>query len=193
MIIGIGMGFGFNSGVGGAASLPIVISDKFDRADNASSLGNADTGQTWTASAGTWGIQSNRAYTPAGTENYAVIDSGILNLTAEVTLAVRVNRSGIVFRFTDSANWYRFVLSSTTVFLQRRLANATTSLSSFAVTPADGDVLKVVVNGSQFMAYYNGELKATVNDTTFPTQTWVGMESAGSSCRLDNFKVEAIL
>ncbi|ANY67312.1 hypothetical protein BBD42_13130 [Paenibacillus sp. BIHB 4019] len=180
----------FANDSGGVTPVNPLISDSFDRADSASSLGNADTGQTWTVHTGTWGIQGQRAYTPSGTENYATIDSGIVDYRAEVTLSVRVNRSGLVFRFLDSANYYRFVLSSTTVFLQRRLLGVTTSLSSFTVTPADGDVLRVVLNGMNIMAYYNGELKANVNDITFLLPTRVGMESAGSSCRLDNFKVE---
>lgn len=170
----------------------IVASDAFNRPDNASSLGSTDTGQVWTVHTGTWGIQSQRAYTPVGTENYATIDAGLNNFSAQVQLAVRVNRSGLVFRFVDSANWIRFVLSSSTVFLQRRVAGSTTSLSSFAVTPTDGDVLKVIVIGNQIRGYYNGELKATVTETSFAGSTLIGMESAGSSCRLDNFIVEAI-
>ncbi|SFE74364.1 hypothetical protein SAMN04487969_10643 [Paenibacillus algorifonticola] len=196
--MGVWVGLGLNINLNGSNSLAggrsskLIAADSFDRDDNSSVLGLTDTGQPWISHTGTWGIQSQRAYTPAGTENYATVDVGLTDYKAEISLSVRVNRSGLVFRFTDSSNWYRFVLSSTTVFMQRRLSGTTTSLSSFSVTPTDGDTMKIIVNGSQFQGYYNNELKVTVTDTTFQTPTLVGLESAGLVCRLDNFKVEVL-
>ncbi len=63
------------------------VTDTFNRADNASSLGTADSGQAWTAHGGTWGIASNRAVAPsAAAYNAASLDAGALLVTVQATI-----------------------------------------------------------------------------------------------------------
>jgi hypothetical protein len=50
------------------------VTDSFNRTDSASSLGTADSGQSWSQVAGTNGISSNQAYVVAATA-LAVVDA----------------------------------------------------------------------------------------------------------------------
>src|SRR5436853_7315699 len=66
-----------------------IVSDTFTRADNAASLGVADTGQAWTSLGGTWGISGNQAYCPTAALNpLAVVDSGKADCSVQATLTV---------------------------------------------------------------------------------------------------------
>lgn len=81
------------------------ISDAFNRSDNGSSLGTADTGQVWENVRGTWGISSNKASTSTSASTYpmAAVQYGGVNATiiADVTPG-----SGVAFWINDSQNWW---------------------------------------------------------------------------------------
>ena len=83
------------------------ITDLFTRANAASSLGTATSGQAWTNLRGVWNIVSNKAQSSSGGSNYpmATIDLGTTqnaNATANITGA----GAGIAFWVTDTNSWW---------------------------------------------------------------------------------------
>ena len=141
------------------------VVDSFNRADNATTLGTADSGHVWTSHAGTWGIATNQAREHASTGGYAfaTVDSGRASFTAQVTLAVATDTEfpGIVFSFTDPDNALWAIADATTLYLQKREAAVTTTLSSVANALANGQVLKVTRSGSAIEVFINGVSKLT--------------------------------
>jgi hypothetical protein len=65
--------------------------DTFDRADSATGLGAATTGQTWQTDGTTWGICGNAAcaIAPPGGGNYVRVDSGYADQDVAVTILPR--------------------------------------------------------------------------------------------------------
>lgn len=148
------------------ASGPLV-SDSFDRADNASSMGNADTGQTWVPNDGTWEIKSNKAYLGAG-QRSTVVDCGV----ADVLVSVVVDNfyGGVCLRSTDANNHYL----TQGDHLWKKSGGGYTSICSFTAYGA-GDTVAVSAVGSNFEVFVNGVSVATGTDSTFLTQTKHGL------------------
>ena len=169
------------------------VTDSFNRADNASSLGTADTGQTWTALASTWGISSNQAYNPgAGANAPAVLDSGKSDCTIQVTIATQAGDSGLSFRATDANNFFEVTFSTTQYQVWKIVAGAFTNLASGTITGANGDVLKVVLSGSTIQIFQNGvQLGTNITDAFNQTATKHGLSqvSGSAGARWDNFSV----
>lgn len=116
----------------------ILLSDLFTRADNANSMGNADTGETWEAIVANWGIRTNRAY-----KNDLVVFTGIAGLPCRSALGrVRVllgtvptdgsQLLGISFRIVDADNHFRAVVWNPNLAVQKTVAGAVTTLYSAA-------------------------------------------------------------
>lgn len=108
----------------------ILVSDNFNRADSALTLGNADTGETWQyVSPAVFGISSNRMYCASAvdvlpvTSHIAYIDAGQSehSVTIDKIFPASTNQTitRVLLRYTDANNHYRcgFVRaqSSTTV------------------------------------------------------------------------------
>lgn len=180
----------------GGSGSSIIVSDTFTRADSATTLGSADTGHAWTAYAGTWGISTNRAYQAAfGTDAPVAVDSGRADCTVRVTLAVIQGITaavGLTFRLSDASNWFRLVMSSDSLVLQKNTAGSLTVVTSVAVTRVDGMKLKVILAGSGISCYADDVLKFTVSDSHNATATRHGLNvHSNNVARLDDFFVEA--
>jgi hypothetical protein len=170
-----------------------IVSDSFNRADSTSSLGVAETGQTWEAISGTWGIQSNAAYRVAGTNALVAINSGYADniaISAKVTQNSGAER--IAFRISDANNYMYIQQSLTTLRLYKYEAGVSSQLSSMTVdTLLVGDILKVVLTAGQIEVYRNDTKHITSAETFNNTSTkhgFVGTSTVG----FDDFKVEAV-
>jgi hypothetical protein len=157
---------------GGLAYELGALVDSFDRANSAVSLGNADVGGAWAAQAGTWGVQTNRAYGATianATHGMAVLTSPHLSdgfVEADITLSTVRAAAGLVFRNNDANNTLVMRLlrygSTDTIDLFKRVAGTFTQLGS--VTGA-GLVLgttyraRVEFYGGQVFVYLNGALR----------------------------------
>jgi len=143
-------------GIGGgvaAAGPTTIVSDAFNRADSTTTMGNADTGQTWVPNSGTWGITSNQADHIVNTsQNTTIVDSGVSDCTVQVTFP-SLQDGGICVRSTDDNN--NFITSGTADHtLYRRQAGSFTSLGNFGAVntrlkrlpPALNDNLILVIN-----------------------------------------------
>lgn len=171
------------------------ISDSFNRADSAVSLGSADIGGAWTATTGTWGISSNKGYlvTDAG-QDVAQIDSGVANCTIRCLYStVGANSQRLVFRFTDASNFLICQTEGTAYKVYKYVAGGFTQLGTYSVTPADGDQIMVVLNGSNIDFYLNGTLRISVSDAFNNTATRHGLGGANNTgaARWEDYSVKS--
>jgi hypothetical protein len=185
-----------------AADVPMIVSDTFSRADSTTALGTADTGQTWVAGVGTYGISGNKAYpVSAGDGDRAVIETGVVGqkVTATVTVGATTGTGpsvSLIARATDASNGYLFNLSNNTAQARifKMVAGAYTVLGG-AVTAnvVDGDAESLSVKGATITVLKNGVVILTTTDSTFTTGTKAGFRVGASSgtVRYDDFKVQA--
>lgn len=174
------------------ASGPLV-SDSFDRADSTTTMGDADTGQTWTPqTSDTWGIDSNEAYCVSGaTASQAVttVDAGVSDCVVEVTMVVS-DDSGLCWRCVDNDNYWISNISS----VYKRVGGSLTSLGSFSTgLNNDGDVLRVHVEGTAHTFYVNDVEALSTTDSTHQSATKHGLRIHTETVpRWDDFTVEAL-
>jgi hypothetical protein len=86
-----------------------IATETFARAD-AAELGNAGSGQTWTASIGTFNISGNSAVPSAAADTVAYVQTDVAGHWATVQVAVLRNSAPhwVVVRLVDCLNYYRF-------------------------------------------------------------------------------------
>lgn len=172
----------------------VIVSDTFTRADSAVTLGSAETGQSWSALAGTWGISSNQAklVTDAGgNQNAAVVDSGRAdNFTVSAKVAV-TGTVRLVWRCSDVNNGFMLLVLSPNVVMYRQQAGTYNQIGTVAQAVANNDVLSVQVRGNTHAALLNGAtIIAPVTDAFNNTATKHGIgETSNTGDRLDNFLV----
>jgi hypothetical protein len=167
----------------------VIVSDSFDRADNASSLGNSDTGQTWIIGSGTWAISSNQA---KGTGNNitALQDIGSSNAKISVTVGAAID-SGIVFRYKDENNYFRFVrVGAGNVYLQKKVSGTLTTLQNISSAVAVGDILTVIASGDSIQVLKNGTSLYTTTDSSYLLNTKHGITELSSNALFNDFKIE---
>jgi len=188
-----------------------VLLDSFGRANSTSTLGNADTGQTWSANVGTWGISSNKAYSVSGTtERKAYINHGLTDnfiVVGDITTSASTDatQAGLVVRGVDSTNliWVELVdtASVNRVRLGRRVSNTfATAAFSTAVTivPSTTYHVAVVVTGSLFAVYVDGAhmfsyTLSGAEATAFGSGANVGLYvNLNADPRWDNFGVYSL-
>ena len=182
----------------GAGCAPIV-SDSFTRADSATSLGTADTGQTWSAITGTWGIASNQAYNPgADTNAMALVDAGVSDCTVRLKMAARGSSSGMFLRATDASNWIAFVNGSSTVMsLIKSVAGTVSTVVNITTTVAlTNDVYQAVLKGTTITLFLNGAqigTPQTVTEHATATKFGIGLanHASATNIRWDDFRVTA--
>ena len=197
---------------GGGGPSTITITDSFDRADNASVIGNTDTGQAWTIPfGGTWGIISNEAYQSAnagGGGNKApaiLIDSTKSNIDLSVNVTTQQTGNsvgaGLIFRYLDGSNYwlwyfYRGGGGGASWYLQKD--GGATTIASGSVTNMVG-TLRVVDNGvNSITVYLDGVSKATSSDTYQAGKTTQGIimfytsaggANSGTGWRFNNYSL----
>lgn len=193
MNLGNVMGIGFSQ----KPRIPVsVVSDRFNRADNATTLGNAETGQAWQSLSGTWGVIGNQAYLAANgvaNKNAVVAESGVSDCMVSAKLSV-IKGARMAFRRTDLDNGFIVDRNISNVLLFRQVAGTYTQIATLAKTTADGDVISVTLIGDSIKVSVNGEKLFTVNDSFNQTATkhGIGQFAIADAGRIDDFKVEVI-
>jgi hypothetical protein len=96
---------------GFASAVKLLITDTFTRSSG-STLGSADTGQAWTAIAGTWLTNGTQGYTNTAGSSYpvATVESGVVDVTLSVSSSTG---TGVAFWVTDANNWWSAASSDT--------------------------------------------------------------------------------
>jgi hypothetical protein len=140
-----------------------TITDNFDRANNASSLGSSSEGWSWTAVAGTWGINNNLAYAPGASTTQtarAEIDLDSADHYAQVVYAARSTGDfiGPAVRFASAADTCYYYKSNSNVHdLLKRVAGVPTSLATGSTSSlALPHTLKAEINGSTLKGFREG-------------------------------------
>ncbi len=174
----------------------VLVADLFGRANGA--LGTANTGQAWTALAGTAEISSNRMLLTGATT--VVVDAGTPDVDVSCEIVHTGGSPGIVFR-SDTANTDRLAcqLDAINGFrLQKVDTNVGTVLQQLPMAfIADGTRLyrlRVVATGDIVRCFLDGELLVNhqltaAEQTKYSPQTRVGFRSTSSGGRFDNFTV----
>lgn len=162
-----------------------VLGDLFNRADSASSLGTAPTGQSYTVSAGTFGISSNRAYGVTAGNNRMMVALGALDgYAAQVIFETLGDQCWFIFRGVDSSNYWRFGkanAASATYTLQNIVAGATGDVSVGAVWPiAAGDIIRIETKGDQIAIYVNDQEVYTLAHATHAGGSSIGFQCSGA-------------
>lgn len=139
-----------------AAGPSYSLQDTFTRADSATAVGTANTGQVHSNAVGVHGISSNKAYPPsaASAENIDLVESSLADGTfsLEITLSATTNRAStaFIFRANDVNNFLAVVMTRVSGLggsfdLYKRDAGTYTLLASEAGTPTAS-----IVNGSTY-------------------------------------------
>lgn len=175
------------------------VYDSFDRANNASSLGNADTGQAWINSlvlGNPIGISSNAAYSASAVDCTAAVDCVSSDGSLSIVVGAFADNMGITFRYSDNSNYvYAMVSNSVSKFyISGKLSGTVFGGSSAAgyyisgVTLAAGDTLKITMSGTSITAYVNGVSKGTLTITQNSTNKKHGIKINGTTARIDSFE-----
>lgn len=178
------------------------LTDTFDRADNASSLGTPSDGGTGYTVTGTWGISGNTAYFPgAANKNYAVrpvlAGSAASNASAEATISGSTINYACVTLNNPASSGAGYVLFGVlnTSNLQLWKVDASGSFSAIGTAPgtfATGDTLKLAKTGSSLQVYKNGVAAGSpFTDSTYATVTHAGLYlyQPDATARWDNLTV----
>lgn len=153
------------------------FTDTFTRPDNTSlGLTEGMPSRPWSvwiqASTPVHGIANNSGYVARADGTgfaAATVDAQASNGTLEVTMGDMTSgvQMGAAFRGTSITEYWRFGCNGTSYYrLSKYVGGANTHLqSTTGITPAIGDVLKVVLNGPSITCYVNGAQVIQVTDT----------------------------
>lgn len=175
---------GSGDGDGEAASASVV--DGFDRADAPNELGGTESGQTWEAVSGVWGIEDDQAVlvepSPEGVRSLAVVDVGASNGTVSATAGTMAKGWGIVFRYQGQFNyWYlTSVPEFATYNLSRVIDGEVQNLGSIGLASVDdGAVVQVRLDGATIEISVDGTPVKAITDTALLGATSAGLMASG--------------
>ncbi|HZG83822.1 hypothetical protein [Paenibacillus sp.] len=169
--------------LGDEKPLPALIaSDTFERADNSSSLGVAETGQSYIigVTAATWGVSGGKAIqnVTAGLSTVAVIDAYAFDVEVECDVlmpsgAGPSNYGGLCLRYMDN-NSHIFVRGDSRTSIRVYSKNSGGSYDTVSVLPftfSDGQVVKIKAKtiGKDIEIFANGVSigVATLSETQY--------------------------
>lgn len=177
-----------------------LLQDNFDRANSTTSPGSPQVGGPYTASTGTWGINSNQLYL-ATLAVGVLLAPGASDVDFYATLPLAQSGStgpsgGLVVRAADSSNYLFVARNATgTVAVQRLVAGAATALSP-DFPSAINDVLRLVCIGRAVYFCINHICVWEMDDSRYDaaaTQLGFRNSGSGSTFRWDNaLAVDAI-
>jgi hypothetical protein len=198
----------------GSRPTKTLFSDTFSRADNATTLGNAEVGGAWTAQNGTWGVTGGEGYCVSDVDGNILVGNIGLNLKSYTfTVSIKGTISGAsnqrrlnpIFKYIDSTNFWYVSFSAGTLSLRKVDTDNFTTQSSISLTTLD-DVyykIKVVCSGSNIQVYVDGILRISYVMTSleiakYGTATGVGFRynKTGTptfNARFDNLSVTTVV
>ena len=193
-----GTGTYSTTATGTTAAPPVVYaSDSFARADS-STLGSTELGAfAWSViNAARWTIASGAlacgATSGVTAPNDVFVDDAQANGTISLKLLGLPTSTGLAFRVGGSGNVNGFIFwagGSTWTLSRRTAAGAYTAVATGTGTPAAGDTLSVVLNGSSIVCKVNGVAIITATDANYQANTRHGVWTNAniSATTYDNF------
>lgn len=139
-----------------------------------------ESGPWLTVNGAIWGISGNKAFISGATVHSIAYVESEADGTVQVTVSTsdssdRVPRQGLLFRYSDDNNYLYLYYLNNLLQCRKIVAGGNNLLFSVAVSPADGDVLKVVLAGDQIEIWYNGSLQTTLTESFNQTAINHGM------------------
>ena len=179
-----------------------ITSDSFNRADGA--LGSTDAAAggsalAWTASSGTWVIDTNKAACTTAAAGYrdVTVDVGVTDMAVEAVITPGVEIWGLTARFTDQNNriWVQQGGASPPVVVQIAAGSQNIIFTASAAISA-GDRCRLVVAGNNVVLYKNDTSIGAGVITKTLTGTRAGLTAyaynADPARRFDDFIVKAV-
>lgn len=180
----------------------VLVSDRFERADAAGSLGTAETGQAWDPVSGTWGVAGTQAYKSAsGGDGYnnCAIDAG----AADCVVGVRITQfspsdpgfQGLCCRLSDDGNYLRCLFYPAGYLLGRRDAGSFYTLAAgswISGALAAGELVEVRLAGSTIRILRGGVEEVALSSTFNQSATRHGLHSYYADVRFDDFAVRRL-
>lgn len=186
-----------------AGGLPVT--DDFNRADDALTIGTATSGHAWSTHIGTMGISSNKVYAPslgsgAGgfTGSIATVETGASDCTIEIvqsTARTEITKCGLCFRYVDNNNFFiaRYLWQSLRIEIYKMSSGSFAGIGDFpwSLTDShDGQIMKIELSGSSIKMYIDGgSPKISVSDSTHQTATKHGVFVNNLPTRQDDFSI----
>lgn len=186
------------SGYWGFGGVTPAQSDAFDRDDSPSRLGATDTGQQWTAVAGTWGTEGGRArVAPGAGPAYAVVRGGPAERLTEATLMTVEPGAGIAFRFRGPDDHFALTVVPTRgVWELHKIVGGRRSLLAEIPGPvSDGTTVTVAQRGAELQVLFDGVEASRVSDPALRTEASSGLVAGADradTARWDRFYVGAM-
>ncbi len=173
----------------------VIVSDSFNRADNVTSLGSADTGQVWNlGGSAVYGIASSRARMFSGSGNVyvAIPETDLLAIQVEA-LIISTNFQ-LVFRQNDVSNSFWQLNSTPGNATLTKSINGVVTNWNISATVSNGSVLRVELRGCNIIAKLNSTIVFNITDCAIHNGNQYGFEdsSPGDDARFDNFLIEAL-
>lgn len=193
----------------GAAPI-VVLSDNFDRADDATTVGIADTGQVWTSAIGTFGISGGRLYSVTDASGDIVLtDPGLTNFTLRcITNCQTVTGStqrilNILFHVLDNTNFLMVRISNGTIDLWKNVAGTLSRIAFTGLSNVDNvdESFSIVCSGNNVLVYARGTLflnyTLVAGETVFAGYTKAGFRlgkvgTPTGTARADNLVVQGL-
>lgn len=155
------------------------VTDTFNRADNLTSLTDADSGQTYTYFGGAvLGILSNKAhlYTSIGIGG-AIIDSAFSNALITVTVkAISGDYDAIYARYANSTQFFVLIYSTTYGYEVYRYDSGYSFIAGLGLNGSVNDVITWRIDSSHYHTIeVNGANTVNFTDTAYPTATKWGL------------------
>jgi hypothetical protein len=178
----------------------LLVRDRFNRDDDPTGLGVAETGQTWTIRAGGFDVLDSvaAANDVPSTHLIHTIDCGEVDhyVQATVLQLPTVNRRiGMILRWDDNSNYvYGYVDSNPTLGLRivNVAAGVSTTVDSYAVQPFEGMTIGFSIVGTTAKGYIGGVEVLSGTAAAASTSTDVGLyafftQLSGRPPELDDF------
>lgn len=172
-----------------------VVGDKFT-----TTFGTADTGQTWTQQSGTWSVSSGKA--TCNGAGIATIDAstGAADVIIKAILNTGTGNPSIVFRWSDSNNYWYVQLDNTSNIYELHEVNGGSDnvrdSASITIANSTDYSLQVRIEGSNVEAWFDGDNNTKLVYTTATlnqTATIHGIKTDATSPTFDNFTVRKVV
>jgi len=177
-----------------AAANPTELNayDSFNRVDNASSLGTADTGETWVTLTGTPRIISNQASATTGVYR-GYIETGITDCAVSAKFpAIVTAGAALMFRIVDVNNRYYVGVYPTSLIFGKFVSGTQTAITTVTLTFVAEEIVKAIVDGTSIKVYVNGVEQINTTDSDLTTGTKCGIGIGDADNYIDNFEIETI-
>jgi len=166
--------------------MAIVVKDSFNRANSTTSLGVAETGQTWVTD-GVWGIENNQAKYIRD-NSIAILNTGISDCIISVKNINKLEGSGLVFRTTGTDWDDGFDLQYRGSFISLFRMDSWAIIGEFPIQSYT--TMKVELQGSSIKVYLDNVLKINITNTHNQTATRHGILTGTVGSTFDDFLIE---